>query len=167
MSGEEDEDGLWSQHAIMLRRTSLGLNNSLIFVHYFMFFVGDLLFIVSCVLPQWIILKQRRNQLPFDASMCFISISHIVSVVARCWFSLWWCSELAHVLRHQYEVLNITTRRTGTRFEMFATGYNKWYRLHFVRCRMGCGEGRNNKQWIMTIITSNAIDVAHQTYVST
>lgn len=43
-------------------------------------FVGDLLFIVSWASPQWIILKQRRNQLPFDASMCSILIS--------CWFSL-------------------------------------------------------------------------------
>lgn len=52
-----------------------GLNNPLIFLHYFMLFVGDLLFIVSCASPQWIILKQRRNQLPFDASMCSILIS--------------------------------------------------------------------------------------------
>lgn len=53
----------------------MGLNNSsLISVHYFMLFVGDLMFIVSCVEPQWIILEQRRNQLPFDGSMCFINI---------------------------------------------------------------------------------------------
>lgn len=35
----------WPQHAIMLRRTSMGLNNSLIFLHYFM-----LLWAICCLL---------------------------------------------------------------------------------------------------------------------
>lgn len=70
------KDILWSQHAIMLRRTSMGLNNSLICLAlFYALLVGDLLFIVSYASPQWIILKQRGNQLHFDASMRSILIS--------------------------------------------------------------------------------------------
>lgn len=143
----------WPQHAIMLRRTSMGLNNSLIFLHYFM-----LLWAICCLLSH----EPRHNGLFWNKEEinCLlmprcVPFSYVVG------FPLWWCYDLAHVLRHQCEVL----QQTKDEREGFgcATGYNKWYCL---RCSMDW-RTEKKQQWIMTIITSNANDVAHQTCFST
>lgn len=136
------ENFLWPQHAIMLRRTAMGLNNSLISCIILCFFVGDLLFIVSWwLLPQWLILEQRRNQLPLMAQCLLFSCAY------------------DDVL--DWRMFSPTPRRL-----FWANKRTRQDTINDVVCLHGTRRERKQR-WIMTVIAGNAIDVAHQTCIST
>lgn len=138
----------WSQHAIMLRRTSMGLNNFLISMHYFMLFVGDLLFIVSCVLlatKSWFDSQTKKKSIAFwwlnvlykylfsSHKFPFISSTLQLLLLFSMMFWIGACSSTPNV-----KFLN---KHETTRTLRCETGYNKWYCLRFLRCRMGQRSG--------------------------